>query len=738
MANGITIFTVLANFLLIAFLLYSKKRNVNKIFITLFSLCLCGWTIANYYSIVEIAPQTRLFWVRVVMSITSYISPILYFVVKTFPKNEGRLNIRRIVVFFTISFALSIFSFTPWLFSDLKVVDGQSVLTPSWGISLYGLFLIFVLGWACIEMVQKYKKSQGIVRSQIHYFFLGLSFFIITSFITNFIFVVILKRLDFVVFGPAFSLIFIAFIVYSVVKHRLFGINFVIGTIFELLVLSILSLSTFYLIYFSQDFIPGGIISPQAVFIGFFLALLFVNSFLFLDKSLKYFIYQTVFHEDQKYKSALDAIKKQIGSEVEIGKLSNIFLDIFANTLKTNHLCLVIYLDHTIAESPLIYYKDNSTNINATELTKINSLRHLNWIDIDHPIIADEIDDSLIKAENKEFDIAKILENNNYAALFPLRSYDQTGGFLLAGIKNNNSAYNVQEVAMIQKMLEELSIAVVRSQIFEKVNNFNSILKKEVNTSTQQLQDAYAKLEKSYEDLKTLDRLKDEFVSITSHDLRTPLTIMRTHLWRVIYQLADNIKDPKTFDLIKISYDSTERMIKLVNNTLTISQIDAGKFALHKDKQNLASLLELIVDEFQDFAATRQMKLSLELPKEPLPEVVIDKDRVREVVTNLISNALNYTQNGHGEIKLKLEKVDNFAKVSVSDNGKGITKEDMERLFKKFGRLEHELSVYSSSATGVGLGLYISKQLIELHGGQISVDSEIGKGSTFSFTVPII
>ncbi|MFO0704264.1 MAG: ATP-binding protein [Patescibacteria group bacterium] len=102
-----------------------------------------------------------------------------------------------------------------------------------------------------------------------------------------------------------------------------------------------------------------------------------------------------------------------------------------------------------------------------------------------------------------------------------------------------------------------------------------------------------------------------------------------------------------------------------------------------------------------------------------------------------MSNALNYTQNGHGEIRLKLEKVDNFAKVSVSDNGKGITKEDMERLFKKFGRLEHELSVYSSSATGVGLGLYISKQLIELHGGQISVDSEIGKGSTFSFTLPI-
>lgn len=350
----------------------------------------------------------------------------------------------------------------------------------------------------------------------------------------------------------------------------------------------------------------------------------------------------------------------------------------------------------------------NKENLLCEVLRTKTSTKTRRMYDILTPIFTEEQADTI----QRSLGIKSIL-------IYPLVSQEKIQGVLNFSLDKELEEIKEEELILLRRFTDIAALAVQNVTLFQEVK------------------DAYIKLEKSYEDLKTLDRLKDEFVSITSHDLRTPLTIMRTHLWRVIYQLSDTIKDQKTLELIKISYESTERMIKLVNNTLTISQIDAGKFALHKEKGRLEPLLTAINEEFQDLASARHIKLALELPKESLPELNFDKDRVREVITNLISNALNYTQNDKGDVKMCLAKDGESAKISITDNGKGINKEDLERLFKKFGRLEHELSVYNSSATGIGLGLYISKQLVELHGGVISVKSEADKGSTFSFTLPI-
>lgn len=350
----------------------------------------------------------------------------------------------------------------------------------------------------------------------------------------------------------------------------------------------------------------------------------------------------------------------------------------------------------------------NKENLLCEVLRTKTSTKTRRMYDILTPIFTEEQADTI----QRSLGIKSIL-------IYPLVSQEKIQGVLNFSLDKELEEIKDEELVLLRRFTDIAALAVQNVTLFQEVK------------------DAYTKLEKSYEDLKTLDRLKDEFVSITSHDLRTPLTIMRTHLWRVIYQLSDSIKDQKTLELIKISYESTERMIKLVNNTLTISQIDAGKFALHKEKGRLEPLLTAINEEFQDLAASRHIGLALELPNEPLPDLMLDKDRVREVITNLISNALNYTQNEKGTVKVKLEKLENNAKISITDNGKGISKEDMERLFKKFGRLEHELSVYSSSATGIGLGLYISKQLVELHGGEIIVESVKDQGSTFSFTLPL-
>jgi signal transduction histidine kinase len=234
------------------------------------------------------------------------------------------------------------------------------------------------------------------------------------------------------------------------------------------------------------------------------------------------------------------------------------------------------------------------------------------------------------------------------------------------------------------------------------------------------------------EELERISRAKSEFISITSHQLRTPLSAIKGYLSMIfegIYgQIPEKIKQP-----LKNVFVSNERLIKLVNDLLDISRIEAGKMELKLKRENLEHLIEDVISELEIEAKKKGLYLKFERPKERLPEILIDKEKIRQVILNIVDNAIKYTKEGGTTIRLK--RIGNYLQIAISDTGIGMTKEEITKLFESFSR---GIGGRRSWAEGAGLGLYISKKLIDLHQGRIWAESEgKGKGSTFYVELPI-
>lgn len=232
--------------------------------------------------------------------------------------------------------------------------------------------------------------------------------------------------------------------------------------------------------------------------------------------------------------------------------------------------------------------------------------------------------------------------------------------------------------------------------------------------------------------LKEYDRLKSEFVSNVSHELRTPLTSISG----AIELLQRRMKDETETKLLSVTVNNTRRMINLVNELLDFSKIEKNVLKLKIEKVSLPRLINEAIDDLKTLAAEEKVTIAADLP-EDLPEIEADGERLRQVFINLIGNALKFTPEG-GKISLNVKRDTlherDFVKISVEDTGLGIAPEWQEKIFESFRQVDSSLT---REYAGFGLGLSIVKSIIESHGGRIWVESELGKGSKFIFTLPV-
>lgn len=255
----------------------------------------------------------------------------------------------------------------------------------------------------------------------------------------------------------------------------------------------------------------------------------------------------------------------------------------------------------------------------------------------------------------------------------------------------------------------------------------NSMLFTSLRESTEKLKEANQKL---YE----LDKLKDDFVSVASHELRTPMTAIRSYAWMALHRsdvpLSKNLERYITRILI-----STERLINLVNDMLNVSRIESGRIEINPEPVDLLSLIKDIVDEVY-YSKSEEKNIQFAVLEKPIPKAFVDPEKIRQVFLNLVGNSLKFTPNG-GKITFDFFTDGRVVEVGVSDTGVGISKEDISKLFHKFSRLDNSYTAAATSG-GTGLGLYISKSLVDLMHGRIWVRSEgIGKGTTFTVALPI-
>jgi signal transduction histidine kinase len=235
-------------------------------------------------------------------------------------------------------------------------------------------------------------------------------------------------------------------------------------------------------------------------------------------------------------------------------------------------------------------------------------------------------------------------------------------------------------------------------------------------------------------DEKTVVKNKEDFFLFASHELRTPLTAIRAGAELLISKYSDKISDPDMKELLSDIDIASIRLIRIINNFLDPSHLENGAIHTKKENFNIADAVRATISHLKILAAKKNITLSYESDNTTLPDVFADKDIVEQILTNLIGNAIKFTS--EGGVTLTSEVAGDFVKITVSDTGIGISKEDQALLFGKFKRVgeNHDKQNCEDS----GLGLYISQTLIGAIGGNIALEkSEPGKGSVFAFTIPI-
>ncbi|MDP2319306.1 MAG: response regulator [Acidobacteriota bacterium] len=230
--------------------------------------------------------------------------------------------------------------------------------------------------------------------------------------------------------------------------------------------------------------------------------------------------------------------------------------------------------------------------------------------------------------------------------------------------------------------------------------------------------------------LREVDRLKDEFVSIVSHELRTPLTSIRGSVQLVLDE-PNSVPDPEHQQLLQIALNNCERLVRIINDMLDVAKIESGNIPLNLKPVNVADIVRQSIQVVEGPARLAHVTLDARLPARLRP-VMVDPDRMVQALVNLLSNAVKFAPQG-STVTITATGSDTTVTLSVADQGEGIAPENLHRLFRKFQQVD---SSSSRRKGGTGLGLAITKALVEQHGGRIFVDSEINKGTRFSFTLP--
>lgn len=242
----------------------------------------------------------------------------------------------------------------------------------------------------------------------------------------------------------------------------------------------------------------------------------------------------------------------------------------------------------------------------------------------------------------------------------------------------------------------------------------------------------YNELRRAFEELTELDRKKTEFLSNVSHELRTPLTSVQSCIENFIAGIYGPLTE-KQGQRLEIALASAREESRLIANLLDLARIQEGKATLDLSSGSIGQIIREVMNVFRYDAAQRNLEIKEDLPEDSKLELTADLGKIKQVLTNLIGNALKFTPEG-GTITLKATRRDDDIVVCVEDTGVGIPSEELENVFKRFYQID---SALTRRRGGTGIGLNIAKQYVEMHGGDLRVESQLGKGSSFCFTLPV-
>lgn len=713
MLNVIFIVTVLTAIAMViiglAVFMQSQKTKLNLIFVQLV-VSLVSWLLLNYLSSNPQEPYNVALWsnrlVLVAGGITMFL--LLKFMLQLCSWNFNNKYLKALTVFNLLSWILCL---TKLVIHDVKIINNDviNVFGPLAFVYFVSLFITTIA--FIVTIILGYKKNTGESLLQLKAISKGFIFVAIIVVIGNAV-MPVLGIYSLVNYTPLSILIVVATIAYAMKRYNLFEIKLIIiRTISYLLSLSAVLLIFVVVTHELNIYLVKGSNSVQYqkyvnIIIVFITAVAFGPIKRIFDKYSNRIFFRDVY-DPQEF---LNQLNTKLVSNEEINTL-----------LRKSTALISTYLNPTFAGLAVNDNEEGFKHAHSTKdlgltLTEINRVIKYMKNTSGRTVLyqGDDIFDKGVRDIFKKHQIGLITE---------LTVNKELIGLLGLGERKSGNSYNSRDVQLLETAADSIAIAVQSALRFEEIEEFNANLQKKIDVATHDLQ-------KSNEKLRALDEAKDDFISMASHQLRTPLTSVKGYISMVLEGDAGKINDLQR-KFLNQSFISSQRMVFLISDLLNASRLQTGKFVIENKETYLPDVVAEEVDQLIETAKAHELQLIYKKPSN-FPTVNIDENKIRQVIMNFADNSIYYTQAG-GKIEIRLKATPTTIEYTVTDNGMGVPKHEQRHLFTKFYRAGN---AKKARPDGTGLGIYMAKKVIVAQGGSVIFKSTEGKGSVFGFSLP--
>jgi len=707
----ISVTAVTANVLLgFIALLNNPKNTVNRI-VTILAWVTSAWIIVNSLSVVGISLQFNLFLIR--LSVFLAVPQILavYFLAHTLPESKLRISAKHSIAMLIIGTVIMVLSLTPFVFSGIILESGVSAV-PGIGMAAFALFAVFTSISAIYEFTKNLRKSNGVARQQIKYIMVGITVMFTLIIFTVLIPVAVFNFSGLVQFSPLYTLIFLSSTTYAVVRHRFLDIRVLIARTISYSAMILLIVAGYVIILIGiTNLIPGVELTYSMV-----ASLSAVSIVLFfsagpLQRTVQDITDKVFFKAGYDTEKILSDITQQMASTIELDELSKSIFNILTANVKVTKGAFVLVHDHKINTVKATGFDESS----LTENTWIERLLHTGR----NSFVYEELTDDSLKEKFRELDISLAL---------PLKVEEKEIGIFLIGPKASGEVYSAQDLELIEILAPQLAVALQNAESLVEIKEFSKKLEQRVEERTRELKEVQkSELDKAREVI----RLKDEFVFIATHDLRTPATAIKGFI-SLIKETSANYNLPETVvEDIEAIQQSADRLMQLVDDLLEVARSESGTIKIDVQETDVKPIIDAVLQEVHPSAEERKITITTDIS--PNSNVMADSEKLQEIIENLLSNAVKYNRDG-GTIIFKTYLDDDMLHFSVTDTGLGIPADMQEKVFTKFFRAHQK---GTEEVPGTGLGLFVVRMLVEKMKGEISFTSTEGKGTTFTFSLPI-
>jgi len=699
------LFSITVNVGLAVFVLVKNPTaRLNRYFAFL-AFTLVVWMTANYFSVHPVFFD-QLTWIRFVMASAAIMSMAILLLVNVFP--NGMLYDHRLPsVAGFLGVIVGLIALTPLVFSG--ITDGQP--EPGFGMAIFAAYAVGTIIYSLFILFSRFRSLRGRPKEHVRYALVGivLTFSLLAFF--NFVLVVLARDTTFILLSPILSLIFTTSFAYGMMRHQLFDIRFIVARfVAYLLLLTFAGVVYGFTASLLSFFVAG--INPN--FTQILVSTLVVGTLiLFVQPLMQFFNYltRTVFYQDDyDTKDVLDQLASVLVRSADTKMLARNSLLILRDALKCDYISLLL-----VDGDKAGVQKQINTGKGAPDLVSMHVEKLLRRVtDV---TVVDTVD-----RQNTAFHDA--MQQANVAVVMRLETRSEIIGYCFFGFKTTGSAYAQRDIELMRIAGDELAVAIQNTLRYDQIQTFNDTLQQRIEEATRELRN-------SNQQLHRLDEAKDEFVSMASHQLRTPLTSVKGYISMVLEGDAGKVNDMQR-KLLSEAFTSSERMVHLINDFLNVSRLQTGKFVIESKPIDLVKLINEEVESLRTTAEAHALTLHFKQPKY-FPVLYIDEGKIRQVLMNFIDNAVYYSRPDTA-IDIKLAVEDGQAVVTVSDTGIGVPKTEQSRLFTKFYRASN---ARKQRPDGTGVGLFLAKRVIVAHGGTMVFHSTEGEGSTFGFRLPV-